>query len=57
MHHIFDNKFWFVHLTSLNITQQQNQPDRRHPPNIHRAPAGACGKDMLPVPDPYRGGD
>ena len=24
---------------------------------IHRAPAGACGKGMLPVPDPYRGGD
>ena len=24
---------------------------------IHRTPAGACGKGMLPVPDPYRGGD
>ena len=24
---------------------------------IRWAPAGACGKDMLPVPDPYRGGD
>ena len=24
---------------------------------IHRAPAGACGKGMLPIPDPYRGGD
>ena len=24
---------------------------------IRRAPAGACGKGMLPVPDPYRGGD
>ena len=30
---------------------------RRHPPNIRRAPAGACGKGMLTVPDPYRGGD
>ena len=29
----------------------------RHPPSIRRAPAGACGKGMLPVPDPYRGGD
>ena len=28
----------------------------RHP-SIHRAPAGACGKGILPVPDPYRGGD
>ena len=25
--------------------------------SIRRAPAGACGKGMLPVPDPYRGGD
>ena len=24
---------------------------------IHRAPAGACGKGMLPFPDPCRGGD
>ena len=24
---------------------------------IHRAPAGACRKSMLQVPDPYRGGD
>ena len=24
---------------------------------IHRAPAGACGKGILPVPDLYRGGD
>ena len=24
---------------------------------IRRAPAGACGKGMFPVPDPYRGGD
>ena len=35
----------------------QSQPDRRHPPSIRRAPAVACGKCMLPVPDPYRGGD
>ena len=40
-----------------DLPQHQNQPDRRHPPSIHRAPAGACGKRMLPVPDPYRGGD
>ena len=37
--------------------QHQSQPDRRHPLSIRRAPAGACGKGMLPVPDPYRGGD
>ena len=24
---------------------------------IRQAPVGACGKGMLPVPDPYRGGD
>ena len=39
------------------LPQHQSQPDRRHPPSIRRAPAGACGKGMLPVPDPYRGGD
>ena len=37
--------------------QHQSQLDRRHPPDIPRAPAGACRKGMLPVPDPYRGGD
>ena len=40
-----------------NLPQYQSQPDRRHPPSIRRALAGACGKGMLPVPDPYRGGD
>ena len=40
-----------------DLPQHKNQPDRRHPPSIRRAPTGACGKGMLPVPDPYRGGD
>ena len=40
-----------------DLLQHQSQPDSRHPPSIRRAPAGACGKSMLPVPDPYRGGD
>ena len=40
-----------------DFPQHQSQPDRRHPPSIRRAPACACGKGMLPVPDPYRGGD
>ena len=40
-----------------DLPQHQSQPDRRHPPSIHRAPASACGKGMLPVPDPYRRGD
>ena len=40
-----------------DLPQHQSQPDRRHPPSIRRTPAGACGKGMLPVPDPYRGGD
>ena len=37
--------------------QHQSQPGRRHPPSIRLAPAGAYGKGMLLVPDPYRGGD
>ena len=40
-----------------DLPQHQSQPDRHHPPSIRRAPAGACWKGMLPVPDPYRGGD
>ena len=40
-----------------DLPQHQSQPDRRHPPSIRRAPTGACGKCMLPVPDPYQGGD
>ena len=40
-----------------DLPQHQSQPGRRHPPSVHRAPTGACGKGMLPVPDPYRGGD
>ena len=40
-----------------DLPQHQSQPDRRHPPSIHQAPTGACGKGMLPVPDPYQGGD
>ena len=40
-----------------DLLQHQSQPDCRHPPSIRRAPAGACGKGMLPVPDLYRGGD
>ena len=40
-----------------DLPQHQIQLDRGHPPSIGRAPAGACGKGMLPVPDQYRGGD
>ena len=39
-----------------DLPQHQSQPDRLHPPSIRRTPAGASGKGMLPVPDPYRGG-
>ena len=39
------------------LPQHQSQPDRRHPPSIHRAPTGAYGKGVLPVPGPYRGVD
>ena len=40
-----------------DLPQHQSQPDHRHPSSIRRAPAGACGKCMLPFPDPYRCGD
>ena len=40
-----------------DLPQHQSQPDRRHPLSIQWATTGACGKGMLPVPDPYRGGD
>ena len=40
-----------------DLPQHQSQPDHRHPPSIGRAPAGAYGKGMLPVPEPYRDGD
>ena len=40
-----------------DLPQHQSQPDHCHPLSIRRAPAGACGKGMLPVPDLYRGGD
>ena len=40
-----------------DLPQHQSQPDRRYPPSTRRARAGAWGKGMLPVPDPYRGGD
>ena len=40
-----------------DLPQHQSQPDRHHPTSIRRAPIGVCGKGMLPVPDPYRGGD
>ena len=40
-----------------DLPQHQSHPDRRHPPSIRRAPTGACGKSMLPIPHPYRGGD
>ena len=40
-----------------DLPQHQSHPDRRHPPSIRRAPAGARRKGSLLVPDPYRGGD
>ena len=40
-----------------DLPQHQSQPDRRYLPSIRRAPAGACGKGSLQVPDPYRGSD
>ena len=39
-----------------DLPQHQSQPDRCHLPSIRRAFASACGKGMLSVQDPYRGG-
>ena len=48
-------------LLRLVIRREHHQHDlpqhKSHPPSIRRAPAGAFGKGMLPVPDRYRGGD
>ena len=41
-----------------NMTSHNTKaPDRCHLPSIHQAPTGPCGKGMLPVLDPYWGGD
>ena len=40
-----------------DLPQHQSQPDCHHLLSIRRAPAGACGKGMLSVPDPYQGSD
>ena len=40
-----------------DLPQHQSQPDHRYSLSIRQAHAGACGKGMLPVPDPYPGGD
>ena len=40
-----------------DFPQHRSQPYSHHPLSIRRAPAGACGKGMRPVPDPYQGGD
>ena len=40
-----------------DLPQHQSRPNHRHPPSIRQAPAGTCKKGMLPVPDPYQGGD
>ena len=54
---------WLLHLVirwehhQHDLPQHQGQPDRYHLLSIHRAPAGAYGKGMLPVPDPCQGSD
>ena len=44
---------YFVWSYVRNITNMTSHNTKA----IRRAPAGACGKGMLPVPDLYRGGD
>ena len=47
----------FGHTLRTSPTWPSTTPKPAWSPSIHRAPTGACGKGMLPVPDPYRGGD
>ena len=46
---------WFCLENITNMTSQNTKASLIAA--IRRAPAGACGKGMLPVPDPYRSGD
>ena len=49
---------YFVWLYVENITNMTSHNTKTSLiAAIRRAPAGACGKGMLPIPDPYRGGD
>ena len=49
---------YFIWLYVENITNMTSHNTKaRLIAAIHRAPASTCGKGMLPVPDPYRGGD
>ena len=52
-----DHFVWSYVENITNMTSHNTKPDHRNLPSIRRAPAGACGKGMLSVPDPYRGGD
>ena len=47
----------FGHRLRTSPTWPPTTPRPAWSPSIRRIPAGVCGKGMLPVPDPYRGGD
>ena len=47
----------FGYTSRTSPTWPPTTPKPAWSPSIRRAPASACGKGMLPVPDPYRGGD
>ena len=47
----------FGHMSRKSPAWPPTTPKPAWSPSIRHAPAGACGKGMLPVPDPYRGGD
>ena len=47
----------FGHTSRTSPTWPPTTPKPAWSPSIRRAPAGACGKGMFQVPDPYRGGD
>ena len=48
---------WFGHTSRTSPTWPPTRLKPAWSPSIHQAPAGDCGKGMLSVPDPYRGGD
>ena len=52
-----DYFIWSYVENITNMTSHNTKASLISAPSIRRAPASACGKGMLPVPDPYRDGD
>ena len=61
-----DDFVWSYVDNIINVTSHNNKASviaailrifAEFPPSIRRVPTGACGKSLLPVSGPYRGGD